>query len=534
MCVKIIKMKKTLSLIAVTLCSALVITSCKKTSFEDAYRDPSKVTSSTVAKQFAGLIYTNREYVVPSYWNYFVVQRTSVNQYTQAVGYMNAAGQYVPPAAGVNDRWSNYYNFLSQYRELQKIYNASPAVEQTDNRIFMITAAIYFYDHTQKVVDLHGDIPWSEAGMLSTNSGNYSASYAKYQSAESIYTTMLDDLKKFSDDLSVITVPAATLSTFKTQDLINKGNIILWQKYCNSLRLRMLMRVSGSSTFSARATSEIASILANPTKYPLSLVNDDNILLKVSDLGSDINAKGFQTGLEDWNGNIAGKKMIDHMKTNADPRLRAVFEPGANAAGVYNGLDQALDASAQTTLINSGTIAIYNRSTLSRNQFFPGVLITAAEVNFLLSEYYLKAGSDALAKSTYEAGIKQSINFYYWVRSISNDSVSGTLAATSDAEINTYIAMPAVTWAGATAAKLALIANQKWLHYNVIEPIEGWAELRRLDLPVLIFQQDNSSQQKQPPVRWVYPSQEIAYNADNYAAVAGKDNLTTKVFWDVN
>lgn len=527
-------MKKILSLISITICSALVITSCKKSEFGDAYRDPSKVTTSTVAKQYAGLIYTNREYVVPSYWNYFVVQRTSVNQYTQAVGWANAIAQYVPPSGGVNDRWSNYYNFLAQYRELQKIYNSSTSAEQADNRIFMITAAIYFYDHTQKVVDLHGDIPWSEAGMLSTNGGNYSGSYAKYQGAESIYTTMLDDLKKFSDDLSTIVVPAAALNTFKTQDLINKGNLVLWQKYCNSLRLRMLMRVSGSSTLAARATSEIAAILANPAKYPLSSVNDDNILLKVSDLNSDINAKGFQTGLEDWNGNISGKAMIDNMKSNVDPRLRALFEPGVNAAGVYNGLDQSLDATAQTTLINGGTIAIYNRSTISRNQFFPGVLITAAEVNLLLSEYYLKAGNDAMAKSTYEAGIKQSVNFYYWVRTLSNDNTAGSLAATNDTEINAYIAKPAIAWTGATAAKLSLIANQKWLHYNVIEPIESWAERRRLDLPVLTFQVDNSSQQKQPPLRWVYPSQEISFNAANYAAVAGKDNLTTKIFWDIN
>ncbi|WP_231463960.1 SusD/RagB family nutrient-binding outer membrane lipoprotein [Pedobacter sp. Leaf132] len=527
-------MKKILSNIAITLCSALVITSCKKSEFNDAYRDPSKVTTSSVAKQFAGLIYTNREYVVPSYWNYFVVQRTSVNQYTQAVGWANAIGQYVPPSGGVNDRWSNYYNFLAQYRELQKIYNASSATEQADNRIFMITAAIYFYDHTQKVVDLHGDIPWMDAGKLSSNGGDYSASYAKYQGAESIYTTMLDDLKKFSDDLSTITVPAASLTAFKTQDLINKGNIVMWQKYCNSLRLRILSRVSAVGSLSARSNTEIAGILANSAKYPLSLVNDDNILLKVTDVGSDINAKGFQTGLEDWNGNIAGKRMIDHMKTNADPRLRALFEPGANAAGVYNGLDQSLDATTQTTLINGGTISIYNRSTVSRNQFFPGVLITAAEVNFLLSEYYLKANNDAMAKSTYEAGIKQSVNFYYWVRTVSNDNTAGALTATNDTEIGQYIAKPAIAWAGTNAAKLALLANQKWLHYNVIEPIEGWAELRRLDLPALTYQVDNSSQQKQPPFRWVYPAQEISFNAANYAAVASKDNLTTKLFWDVN
>ena len=115
--------------------------------------------------------------------------------------------------------------------------------------------------------------------------------------------------------------------------------------------------------------------------------------------------------------------------------LRAVFEPGTNAKGVYNGLDPLLDASTQGTLIAGGTMAIYNRSTLSRNQYFPGVLINAAEVSFLASEYYLKNGNVAAAKTAYEAGIKQSVEYFYKIRTISNDNTAGPLTATSNAEI---------------------------------------------------------------------------------------------------
>jgi hypothetical protein len=70
-----------------------------------------------------------------------------------------------------------------------------------------------------------------------------------------------------------------------------------------------------------------------------------------------------------------------------------MFEPGANAAGVYNGLDPLATSAVQTTLVAGGTLSIYNRSTLSRNEYFPGVLITAAEVSFLAAEAYLKAGT---------------------------------------------------------------------------------------------------------------------------------------------
>lgn len=241
---------------------------------------------------------------------------------------------------------------------------------------------------------------------------------------------------------------------------------------------------------------------------------------------------GFRSGLEDWNGNIAGKVMIDHMKTNADPRLRVMFEPGSG--GTYAGLDPLLDASTQTSLINGGTLSIYNRSTFSRNQFFPGVLVNAAEVNFLLSEYYLNAGNDAAAQTAYETGIRQSIDYYYALRAISNDNTVASPTAPTTAELNSYIAAPAVSWAGAASktAKLNLIALQKWLHYSVVQPVENWSETRRLDAPALNFWPDNSGIQKQPPYRWLYPTSENTYNTAYYSAVKAKDNLTTKIFWD--
>lgn len=532
-------------LFALVVVLSLGYTACKKSDFSDAYTNPSKVSGTTVEKQYAGFFINNKDYIVPSYWNYFVVLRPTVNRFTQVTGWENASGQYVPGGGLITDRWNAYYAFLAQYRELEKVYAASSADDQALRRIYMITAAIYLYDETEKVVDLHGDIPFSQAGKLSTNGGNYSSSYAAYDKAADIYTKMLDDLKGFADELNTITINPGIQTGFKNQDILNQGDITLWKKYCNSLRIRMLMRVSGAPAFQSRAASEVAAILASPAKYPIVSANADNIQIEIFQVkdasGNDvankyINSTGFQSGLEDWNGNIAGKVMIDHMNTNADPRLRAMFEPGANAAGVYKGLDPTASASTQNSLVNGGTIAIYNRSTLSRNDNFPGILINAAEVSFLLAEYYLKAGSSSLAKTAYENGVKLSIEYYYLLRSVSNDNTAGTLTPTNSAEISAYLASAGVNWdlATTTAGKLKLIATQKWIHYSVVQPLEGWAELRRLDALTFSFWQDDGNAQKQPPVRWFYPSAEATYNTSNYQTVKSADNLSTRIFWDIN
>jgi hypothetical protein len=516
---------------------AVGFTACNKEDFEESYADPSKLAQTSVEKQFSGFLASNRWYVLPDYWNYFVVQRTTVNRYVQAVGWVNSPNQYVPGAAGITDRWNNYYNFLAQYREMEKVYAELSPEDQSDRRIFIIAAAIYFYDHTQKVVDLHGDIPWTEAGKLNTYEGDYGKSLAKYDNAETIYTKMLDDLKGFADELNTINIKSLIQEGFKTQDFVNYGDLTLWKKYCNSLRLRILTRVSGVASFQSRVASETTAILGDPTKYPIIEKNAENIQIDVTNLNTEIHAKNFKNGLEEaggWYANIAGKAMIDHMKTNGDPRLRAIFEPGANAGGVYNGLDPLLNSNTQTSLITGGTMSIYNRSTISRNQYFPGVLINAAEVSFLVSEAYLRSGNDAAAKTAYNDGITKSIEFYYWLRSISNDNVAGTLAPTNAAEIAAYLASPGVKWENATSNtdKLKLLATQKWIHFNLVQPIESWAEIRRLDAPVFNFEVDNANAQKQPPFRWLYAPGEQTYNTANYETVRSKDNLTTKLFWD--
>lgn len=524
---------KPLLILAVTL--TVGFTACNKADFEESYTDPSKISVTSVEKQFAGFLVSNREYVMPDYWNYFVVLRTTLTRYTQAVGWVNSPNQYVPGAAGINARWENYYNFLAQFRELQNVYSKMSPEDQQDKRIFMIAATIYFYDHTQKMVDLHGDIPWSEAGQLSAKGGDYQTSLPKYDEAASIYTKMMDDLKGFSDELNSMAVKPAILTGFRNQDIVNNGNITLWKKYNNSLRLRMLARVSDVPAFQTRVATEAASIIADPVKYPVVASNSENIQIDVFNLTTDIHARGFRTGLEDWDGNIAGKRMIDFMKTNTDPRLRVMFEPGANAAGVYNGLDPMQNGAAQTALIAGGTMSIYNRSTLSRNEYFPGVLINAAEVSFLLSEFYLKANNMAAARTAYNDGIRKSIEYYYLLRSVSNDNTAGPVAPPTAAEIDSYINSTGVKWEGATTNtdRIHLLATQKWLHYSVVQLLESWAEQRRLDAPTFSFEVDNANTQKQPPYRWLYAGSEQTYNTANYAAVKSKDNLTTKIFWDV-
>ncbi|MCF7569259.1 SusD/RagB family nutrient-binding outer membrane lipoprotein [Sabulilitoribacter arenilitoris] len=524
-------MKKHIYIILIAI--SLVFIGCQESEFADNYTHPNKIGETTVPKQFTGVLRANLDYVLPNYRNYFVVLRTTLLRWTQAAGWINSLSQYQVGAASVDDQWNNYYTMFTQYRELEKVYSTLTVEEQQKLRIYWLAASIYVYDHTQDMVDLFGYIPFSEAGKLSQNGGDYLASLPAYDSSQTIYTKMLDDLKAIADELNSISIDSATKAVFDTQDYINHGDILLWKKYCNSLRLRILNRVSGASEFSSRSETEMASILGNSSSYPVIESNDENIQIEVVNLDTPINSKGFEQGFgsQGWYTNYAGKRMVDHMNDNTDPRIRAIYELGSNG---YQGIDPLGDPSAQTDLADNGDISLFNRSTFNQNEYFPGMLMNAAEVNFLKAEYYLREGNDGAAKTAYDIGIQQSIEWYYWVRSVSNDDISGPLAPLGATEVDDYIAEIDIAWGGTDNEKLELIATQKWLHYSVVQLRESWAEQRRLDLPSLQFSPDDSNTQSLPPVRWLYPDNERSRNSENFQEVISMDNMTTKIFWDAN
>lgn len=530
------KMKKISSILLSGLLLGAV--SCKESDFTGSYADPSKISQTTVEKQFSGFLQSTKDYILPGYTNYFVALRTSINHYNQVTGWINDSGQYIPGSSGTEAVWFNYYNMLAQYRELQKVFAALPATEQADRKFFMTVATVYMYDQTQRMVDLFGSIPFTEAGMLSTKGGDYVNSAPKFDDPQTLYTLMLDDLKKISVELNTTTINAGYLKSFQTQDFVNKGDLTAWKRYTNSLRLRMLNRVSGVESFKSRVNSEMAEIVGGAATYPVVETNEQNIQINVFNVSSDINSKGFKDGIASdggWYGNTAGKKIIDFMNTNADPRLTVLFEPGAQAKGQYIGIDPLAAAGDQTALSNAGMVAIYNRYVTSHNQFFPGVIFNASEVNLIKAEYYLRAGNDAAAKLAYETAITQSVKFYNGILAISNAIGVVAPAPATDASVTAYIAKDAINWTKAATAtdKLTLIATQKWLHFNLVQAYENWSETRRLDLPGFTFQVDNANNQTLPPVKWTIPSNEISYNTINYNAVKSTDNLKTKIFWDV-
>ncbi len=532
-------MKKIFKYISILIATTIFLNSCKQSEFDENYYNPEKSVSASLEGLFTGFLYNNsfenRNTILPRYWNLATFQVPMPARYAQVVGYTNATGRYEQSTAYAQQRWEYFYNtYMSGYRSMEKKFSTLSVDEQAEYLPFMEVAKVLLYDQAAQVIDMWGDIPFTETGKLILESG--SLQNAKYDSAEELYDFYISDLKRISDYLNTLEFNAAKKTLFDINDIFFKGDMNKWKLYSNSLRLRLAMRISFKSESKAKTVAQ--EILNNAAKYPVVSTVADNLAIKAEGdiLRSIVNKHegGIRGGLQ---GTSAPGKMINEiMSPSGDPRLKVLFSK--NYAGKFIGVNEDWNENRQTDSIGKQYFSRVDSATFSRNDQFPGIIITAAEVSFFKAEALERWGiGTGTAKEAYESGIRQSIDYYYQINA-SNQNSDGTSYVAkvkpTASEISTFLANPKVSYAGSSEQKLEKIATQQWINFGVIQAYHAWAEVRRTGYPKLNFISDATSPNaKVPPARLLYPSTERELNKDNYAKVADKDRVDVKVFWHV-
>jgi hypothetical protein len=179
---------------------------------------------------------------------------------------------------------------------------------------------------------------------------------------------------------------------------------------------------------------------------------------------------------------------------------------------------------------NLGNYAILDSTTFLYNTQLPGVLMTAAEVNFLKAEAYERWGGGD-PREAYRTAVMQSVDFYYYLNIINKNSFRKPRWPT-EAEKDNFSSALLSQYSGTAEEKLAIIWIQKWVHFGFLQAVQGWSEVRRTKYPALTFVPASLSGYELPPSRLTYPGNERTLNS-HYAAVAGKDTRDGKIFWDV-
>ena len=504
---------------------ALAFAACSEDSYNDKYPNPSETTTVTCEKVMTGVFWKGCNYTFKGYYGVFGWESYAVSRYAQTLGFVNSPGRYEIGETYYADRWNNFYNLLPQFRLLEKTYDELPDAAKSDYRVFLLLAKIFMMDHLSQICDAWGDVPYTHAGYLPIT-GNVAEARPPYDTAENIYEKILDDLKAINEELSGISVSSLTSSYLSAHDFFNKGDLTKWRKYCNSLRLRIALRVSSNGSLTAKARQAISEMLSDESRYPMVNNNDEMTKGTPDEAGFVAWAKDPEQAYETWAGefNRASDAMVKAME--GDPRIDIIFDK--NGEGNYQGVDMTTPYAEQYSLFyeKRDYYSAYDSATFSRNRLIPGLTVSASEVSFAKAEAYQRGLASGDAQTAFVTGVRQSVDFYYWLNSLS--TYRPPVAKPDDA---TIIAFAEDKW-NAAADKLEVIGVQKWLNYGILQPAHAWAEIRRTGYPALSFPVDNAAQTvKEVPNRFRYPKSEVDLNTENYNAVKSQDNWTSKMFW---
>ena len=390
--------------------------------------------------------------------------------------------------------------WLNAYRDvLRDLDEARKVIEDTwevsglseaerDNQLSMINISkIYTFAN---LVDAFGVVPFSEAL-------NDDILIPKYDDGQEIYDNLIVML---DEAIGMLNEDEAGFSS--DQDLIYGGDVAGWIKLANSLKIKLAATIADVNPSKAATMISEAEPLAFES-------NEDNATL--SYLGSSPNTNPIwldlvQSGRADY---VVANTLVDKLDALSDPRLEVYADPmedGSYKGGIYG--------TANTYSANSHVGELFHEPDLE------GVIMDYAQVQFLLAEAAARGfATSETVETYYENGIRASME--YW--------------GVDDAEIDAYLAQPAVAYATATGDWKQKIGTQQWIAlYN--RGFDGWTTWRRLDFEG--FNVPPGLEESDIPRRLIFPIEEATLNPSSWRAaidmIGGSDDVQTKVFWDVN
>ncbi|WKN30718.1 SusD/RagB family nutrient-binding outer membrane lipoprotein [Porifericola rhodea] len=465
------------------------------------------------------------EEIDPSYMLAYSMLRISGDRYESWRGVMIYSSTMIQHNAALQTYWSgDKYLYSAQYSGAlfeaaypNYVKMLAAVIEQTKDdpakgNVYGI-ARILWVLGMSRLTDMYGDIPYFEAGR-----GFYDNNYSPaYDPQSEIYADML---KQLEEAPSTFDASLTDLGDNGVQDVIYQGDLNKWEKFANSLMLRLAMRVSKVDP--AMAQEYVGKAIAGG----LMESNSDNAYVQHTDGPVGLNQNGIgQVFLADDNQRLS-KTFVDWMLNHNDPRIEVIAT--LNQDDIYNGLPNGYDATTIKEYEGTGEeavpIELYSTTnpelvTLDAPMFFQ----TYAEVELLLAEASILGWHNGDPETHYNNGVRANMQHF----TTYNESL-----AISDEQVDAYLAANPYN----SANGLEMIGEQYWIA-TFLNDYESWANWRRTGYPVLTpTNYPGNITGGQIPRRLRYFEGEYGNNGEQLqAAIArqGPDEFTTRIWWDV-
>lgn len=470
----------------------------------------------------------------------------------------------------VENCWDNFSKWAANADHMYTLAlpedGEEPTKDQRNYQAIALTLKAYFVD---LLVSTFGYIPYSEAFQIRDG-----VTKPKFDSPYEIYTQVIKDLEKAND----LYYTDKNLSN-PSKDKIYGGNTTKWRKFTNSLRLRLLMRLSLRSTemeivWGKSVAQKIKEIIDNPSANPVMTSYRDNAVVYFDGDAPFQNPWGAYT-----ESTLAGHRMTENtydlLKAKNDPRLWIWFMPYSSGYG-WIGIESGVPGD---DVISAG-YSVMNFQIMN-NYKLPMSFMNYDEVCFLIAEAYARnddehwqqiVGTEAIIREWYNKGIRASCEFWRYIYTDWLGYSGRFITLASSSYYRNFTALEPVDLAlvdedgnptGTIKHYDPVMTDQVIDDYLISEPValdmrnpiksiiyqkyiacfriclEGWCDYRRTGYPELKIGSGTYNNHVLP-YRLVYPSRTKTTNPDNYQAVLAKlaatyydgaDNMLTPIWW---
>lgn len=404
--------------------------------------------------------------------------------------------------------WSNAYTNLNNYDYIIKQSTGKPKEQAFEAIAKIMTVYIY-----QGLVDVYGNVPYTDA--LKTDKGILKP---KYDDQQSIYEDLAVQLDAAMDLINTLPEDANEVGSY---DIVYNGDMALWLKFANTLKLRILVNQSDMSSRSGYISGALATTPSGEADYigagegAMSNPGYQKSANKMNPFWENFYKQDDSQQADGLGYYVCGQDAADFLTANNDPRKLRFFQAnsatGTTVKGNYFGA-ALLEPVPTTSKLGPGMLQAYNQS---------APLMTDFESLFLQAEAAQRGIIAGNPKALYEAAVTRSI--IYEGGSAGNSNSAATYLAQSG--------KPQVNFDQAQN-KVQLIITQKWMALDGLNPLVVWTDYRRTGFPSFLhFTQDPARLSDTPPVRLLYPQTEISTNNDNVLAQGTISLFTSKIFW---
>ncbi len=392
------------------------------------------------------------------------------------------------------NNWDRMYvNSLNNFAQAKKnLAEEILADEDTrgNKQATLEIAEIIVWEH---LVDTYGNVPYFDA----------------LNAADDNFAPVYDDARAIYDDLvSRVDAVVGTIDTSKPGygkgDLVYGGDMDKWRKAANSIKFRMAMNLADvDPSTSVQWANEALNA---------GVIDSGEAAFAMDFAGGTFNNPAYDdidvagSGRRDF---VISEIVIDPMNARNDPRRAVWFTTvDGDFIGGVPGIGNPFSSNSQYLPTEEGGFMLEPTASATLISY-EEILLLQAEAAARGGGYNVSNPADRYAEAV-----------------LASMELNGVDGADAQAYLNSN-PYNASNWKESIGMEAYISLFEK--------TFASWTFIRRLDYPVL--ENPESSLVDGVPVRMLYSDQEYLLNGINTEAAAeaiGGDEVTTKLFWDVN